>query len=98
MMRIVICFLLLNFCSCKQSNDANNCESAEVFEVVDLSSLAGCQFLLQDNEDRRFEPINLLNIKPDVKAGDVINAKIKVENDLAGICQAGEIVSIICIK
>lgn len=98
MMRIILCFLILNVWACNSSNGSNDCENAESFEIIDLSSLAGCQLMLQDSGGERFEPTNLLDLKPEVKAGDKIMAQIKVEPDLAGICQAGKIVSIICIK
>lgn len=84
--------------ACNGSGNAENCPNAESFEVVDATGLAGCVWVLKDAKNESFEPTNLLDLKPDVKNGDRINAELKIETQLASICQMGQIVTITCIE
>ena len=98
MNRLLIAFLILLNYACSDSEQQSLCSNAKEYEVLDVSNLAGCTWVLRDENNDSFEPINLLELRPDIQSGDKLKAELKEETQFASICQTGEIVTIVCIE
>lgn len=89
------CFIIIPLFSLVSCGSNEDCVGPMVFR--DSTGLDGCQFLLQldlGDEFRTLEPINLSDFDIQPVDGLEVCGEFIVRQDLASICQVGEIVEL----
>ncbi len=101
-MRIIAALILVAvMMGCKSSETTlprvNACEGGEVLTLVDLTGLDGCNWVFEQSDGKRLEPINLKDKLPTPTAKDYM-VIYKPRTDGASICMVGTMIEIVCIS
>ncbi|WP_272023293.1 hypothetical protein [Olleya namhaensis] len=66
--------------------------------LIDMTGLDGCGWMIKLKDDKKVNPINLKHFNITLTANKKITFSYTKNNDLVGICMAGQIVDITCIQ
>lgn len=106
-MKLISAVLILFLASCGGNTEENpaqedpelTCADAEEFTIINFSDVDGCTWLLTSEKfDYRLQAINLLDFVAAPSHNQTIKIEFDFKDDLAGICMAGRIVEINCIR
>lgn len=93
---LIIAGLILTSFQCDRTED---CEGYEAANLVNLTGLDGCSWMIQLKSDgTRFEPTNLEAFVPSPSANQSVCVKYELRPELGSICMAGSFVEIIELK
>lgn len=96
-MKLFVAMIFLFLIACSSSKDLE-CNNGISVTLEDASGLDGCTWLFRGPNNEGYEPINLINYIDNPMDGSEYIIEYEVANDLASICQSGQIIRLLCVK